>query len=288
MKFQTLSIISGSAACNASCPFCISQMTGNNTSIEKINWKNFDKACRFSQIHDITNVIITGKGEPTLYPDLITKYLEHLSPFNFPIVELQTNGLVFVKNPNKYIPLLKKWYSLGLTIISISVVHYDPEINRQNYAPLSPSYPDLKNLIANLHLLGYTVRLSTTLLKNYLDSSTKINGMITVSKNWKVDQLTLRQVAMPQNTANEIVSSWTKAHLLSTESTSEITKYLDTHGHRLITYDYGGALFDVDGQNVCFTNALTLRPQTEDIRQAIFYPDGHLRFDWQYNGAIIF
>ena len=83
MKIQTLSIISGGATCNARCPFCISQMTGKDVSVTPINKINFNKACRLAQINDVTNVIITGKGEPILYPDQITDFLKSSQTIQF-------------------------------------------------------------------------------------------------------------------------------------------------------------------------------------------------------------
>jgi len=32
---------------------------------------------------------------------------------------------------------------------------------------------------------------------------------------------------------------------------------------------------------------LTIQPKIRKKRQLIFYPDGHLRYDWQYQGAIL-
>ena len=34
-------------------------------------------------------------------------------------------------------------------------------------------------------------------------------------------------------------------------------------------------------------DCLTIDPSADDIRQLIFFPDGHLRYDWQYAGALL-
>jgi wyosine [tRNA(Phe)-imidazoG37] synthetase (radical SAM superfamily) len=287
MKIQTLSIISGGAACNARCPFCISQMTGKDVSFTPINIINFNKACRLAQINDVTNVIITGKGEPILYPNQITDFLKALKPFNFPIIELQTNAIRFSEQPEKFETYLKEWHKLGLTFIAISIVHYDPEKNRKNYIPYQKSYPDLEKLIIHLHGLGYSVRLTCTLVKGGIDSAAEAKEMIKIAGKWKAEQLTLRKVAAPRKSQNAVVYSWTKAHELSKKDLKGIEEYLSENGTKIASFDYGGAIYDVDGQNVCFTNALTLNNNTESFRQAIYFPDGHIRFDWQYQGAII-
>lgn len=287
MKIQTLSIIAGESTCNARCPFCISQMTGKDIKVKPLNIQNFNKACRLAQINDVTNVIITGKGEPTLYPDQITNYLKALKKYNFPVIELQTNAILFDKQREKYAAYLKKWYHLGLTFIAISIVHYDPEKNRKNYIPYEKFYPDLKKLVSLLHSYGYSIRLTCTLVKGYIDSADEAKEMIKQTKTWGVEQLTLREVAIPRVSQNITVSKWTKAHQPTQKDLNSIEEYIIKNGHKLATFDYGGAIYDVDDQNVCFTNALTLHKDTENFRQAIYFPDGHLRFDWQYQGAII-
>lgn len=288
MKYQTFSIIAGTATCNASCPFCISKMTGPAVQKPSVNWKNFDKACRLAQINNITNVIITGKGEPVLYPDQISQYLRHLQKYKFPIVELQTNGILFEKDKETYDRYLKEWSKLGLTFIAISVVDYRVAKNKQIYLNNRSDYIDLEKLTERLHRFGFSVRLSCTLVKGYIDSLPRVKQMITTAHKWQVEHLTLRLVAAPKISANLQVKEWTEKHTPSETQIKNISEFLETEGHRLATFDYGGAIYDYQGQNVCFTNALTLRSNSEDIRQMIFFPDGHLRFDWQYQGAIIF
>lgn len=288
MKYQTLSIIAGTAACNANCPFCISKMTGRNMKCLKTNWLNFDKACRLAQINNITNIIITGKGEPTLYPDQITQYLRHLKKFNFPIIELQTNGIILEQQKEIYDKYLNLWHGLGLTFISISIVDYRLSKNKQIYLADKGEYIDLQKLISRLHRYGFSVRLSCTLIKGYIDTIAQVKAMIATVKLWQVEHLTLRQVAAPHQSADTATKEWTIKHTISPENLLKIEKHLISFGHRLVTFDYGGAIYDYQGQNVCFTNALTLKPKTEDIRQIIYFPDGHLRFDWQYQGAILF
>ena len=66
-----------------------------------------------------------------------------------------------------------------------------------------------------------------------------------------------------------------------------MAKYLDANGKHLLNLVHGAKVYDVNGQNVCLTNALTINTNQDEIRQLIYFPDGHLRYDWQYEGAII-
>ncbi len=287
MKVQTLSVLVGGSACNAKCPYCISKMTpkqGVRLKTPKINWRNFEKACRFAQMNNVTTILLTGKGEPTLFPEQLTAFLKKLTKFNFPIIELQTNGLVFEKP--KYEKYLKQWYELGLTIISISVTHYKKEQNRKIFTP-NKDYMDLEKVIKKLHKIGYSIRLSCTLFKEYIGSPEEIRRMITKAKEWKIEQLSLRKICKPLESESKEVFKWVTEHSLDEEDYNKIVNFLEENGNKLVTLLHGPVIYDIKGQNVCFTDALTLKPETDNLRQLIFFPDGHLRFDWQFKGAVI-
>ena len=150
MKVRTFSVVAGTTACNAKCPFCVAKMTplqGMNRRA-MINNRNLKIACRLAEKADVTTALITGKGEPTLYPDMISSYLVQLSQ-HFPLLELQTNGLILA-NPKSDLHL-KQWYELGLTTISLSVVHYDDKRNDEVYTA-GKGYINLVELINKLPL----------------------------------------------------------------------------------------------------------------------------------------
>ena len=94
MEIQTFSIVVGSRACDAHCPFCVSKMTGteNLPCPDTLDEQRLNKATMLAQLGRTTTCLLTGKGEPTLYPHVISSYLYHVGT-KFPIIELQTNGL---------------------------------------------------------------------------------------------------------------------------------------------------------------------------------------------------
>lgn len=252
-----------------------------------VNWANFHKACRMAQINGITTVLLTGKGEPTLYPEQLTEYLTHLQKYDFPILELQTNAILFSEQEEKYDKYLNEWYDLGLSIISISVVHYDSEKNRANYVPGKKTYPDLGKIIDKLHKIGYSVRFSVVLIKDHIDTPKEAQKMVAAAQNWGVEQVSLRPVAAPEKSESEKYKIDTVNMMLTPKKIADINAWLEKDGQLLLSYGHNSRIFDVNGQNVCLTDALTIKPGTDDIRQMIFFPDGHIRFDWQYKGAII-
>ena len=135
---STYTIIARNMKCPNDCPVCISKMTpsnGINYDDSKFNWDKFDKANQIAISRGAQNVIITGKGEPTLFPDLISGILTELPKNKFERIELQTEG----SNIFKYIldSTLQGWRNRGLDLIAISIYFYDePNKNAKGF-PIS-------------------------------------------------------------------------------------------------------------------------------------------------------
>lgn len=290
MKFTTYSILAGSEACNARCPFCVAKMTplqGITTALPEVNWRNFHKGCGFAQHHGATTALITGKGEPTAFPQQITQYLEALAKHDFPIVELQSNGILFMQRPQHYDGFLRRWYDLGLNTIATSVVSYDPDKNHEIYMPYAKEYIDLPGLLDKLGGFGFTRRLTCVAVDGGIDAPLELERMIAFAKQHKVEQLTITPVNAPNASRDADVSRWAHEHMLGAGRIADLRAYLDTTGSELLRLPHGAIVYDVDGQNVCLSNCLTRQPEAQDIRQLIFFPDGHLRYDWEKPGAIL-
>jgi molybdenum cofactor biosynthesis enzyme MoaA len=290
MRIQTFSIVAGSEACNARCPFCVSKMTvshGLGLKEPQVNWRNFRKACQLARRSGVTTVMLTGKGEPTLFPEQLTRYLQAMKEFEFPLVELQSNGVLLVED--RWGPHLQDWIEAGLSLVALSIVHYEPEKNHEIYLPHREAYIDLPRLIAILHESGLSVRLACIMAEGYVDTIEEVRELIRFARQHRVEQLTVRPVAHPghDRSRNNEVYDWSVAHFLPEERQREIHALLEREGSRLMTLLHGAVVYDVGGQNVCLTDCLTIAPSGEDVRQLIFFPDGHLRYDWQYEGALL-
>lgn len=288
MKIQTFTIVAGTAACNARCPYCISKMTGKELGMKEpdVNWRNFEKACRLAQVNNVSTVLLTGKGEPTLFPEQLTKFLEQMKKFEFPLIELQTNALVFGREFEKCKEHLEQWYKLGLNTIAISVTHYKKEKNKEIFTPNS-EYIDLEDVIKKLHDLGYSIRLSCMMMKDYIDTIEEVKNLAEFCKKNKVEQLTVRSIKVPEKSEDKEIYDWTKKHVLAKKQGDSIYNFIEKNARKLMTLSYGAVVYDLDGQNICSSDCLTIKPETDELRQLIFFPDGHLRYDWQYKGAIL-
>jgi len=295
MKFQTFSVVTGTLQCNAKCPFCVAKMTPNqNVSFKepKINLVNFEKACKLAEKCGVTTALITGKGEPTLYHDQIKTFLTLLEN-RFPIIELQTNGTLLNEESErlgttnvlsmKYkVKHLQEWKDLGLSTIAISIIHYKDEMNKK----LCGYDINLKKTIKQLHDIGFSVRLSCLLIKEYIESLDNVLDLIKFCKTNEVEQFTIRTLEKPKNCNNKI-AKWIDENRTSAKNLADIEMFFDNNAILLLELIHGATVYDYKGQNVCLTHALTHTPNPEEIRQLIFFPDGHLRYDWQYKGAIL-
>lgn len=291
MKIRTFSILAGSLACNARCPFCIAGTTPKNgvgIKEPEVNWRRFETACRLAREAGCLTAMITGKGEPTLFPNQVTTFLEKMQPFGFPIIEIQTNGSVIADGKHIDDKTLERWRDLGLLTVAISVVHYDPEKNRKIYFPRRKSYFDLPALIEKLHEHDFTVRLTTILARGLIDSVEEMKAMIEFARNNGVEQLTFTPVTKPTLSDGGEIFGWIASNHIPDESFAQMRKYLEDNASLLLNLPHGARVYDVAGQNACLNNCITVDPNSEEMRSIIFYPDGHVRYAWQYSGAIIF
>lgn len=289
MKFGTMSVVVGGTACNARCDFCISKQTpeqGVRPKADPVNWRNFQIACDLALSTGVTNVLLTSKGEPTLWPNLITEYLDSLRKYEFPLIDLQTNGLLLDQlGESGY---LLDWYRKRLTTVALSIVSEDAEENRQIYTPHKEVYPDLGERINLLHDIGFSVRLAVMMTKGRIDEIDRVLDMVRFAKDHGVEQLTVRPIYAEDNSIDPKVGEWTRANTIHPESLKTIAEFFEESGTHILTLQHGAPVYDYNGQNICLTDCLTIHPEeTEEARQLIFFPDGHLRYAWQYPGAII-
>ncbi len=288
MKFQTLTIVCGTAACVAKCPFCIAKCTPKDGLTPEVNWAKFNQAQQLALKSGVTTAMITGKGEPTLYPDQITKYLALYLEGEFPVIELQTNGIEIGHTISK--DILTQWHRYGLTTVVLSIAHWENSRNQEIYLPDNKrQYPDLTQTIDRLHEVGFSVRLNCILLKGYVDSVSSVRDLIGFAKDTKSEQLTLMPVNHPKSTKNEDVTNWVKEHKLSEFTIADIADTLEHEGFPLMDLAHGARVYDYDGQNVCLSNCLSHERYKDEsvMRNLIFFPDGHLRYDWEHTGAIL-
>lgn len=299
MKIQTLSLVTP-PGCNASCPYCVSKMSVQVNGTFPADPRkmphyahyhnNLENATDLADLGGISTVIITGKGEPLLYPQWISMFLEHL---DYPFIEIQTNGLLLGEKKGgleagdqEIWGYMDKWYDTGATHVAISVAHFLPERNKEIYTPNS-DYIDLPEVIEQLHEIGYTVRLNCIMLRGWIDDWEDVRDFIFWANDNHVDQLSFRNVAYPDKSADEEVVQWACQHIVENADINVIYEFIRNYGKRLLRLPHGAEIYDVNGQNVCITDCLTTDEAPDQLRQIILMPDGRLTYSWQYEGAVL-
>jgi len=305
---SSMSIVIGDAVkarCSACCPFCVSKTT-NALGIQAygidqhlVNWDTvmpkFRAACRFAKTSGVTNIVLTGRGEPTLYQDEIDRYLEELAPYEFPFIELQTNGIEISRGYNgsfnregndghiSIIDTIGEWREMGLTHIAISMAHWDKDVNNKIYGAKVPV--DLEDLFTNLNLDGFSVRACLLLMKNYVDSLDDFNSVVNLCNSWGARQLKVTTISRPSKTENEAVARWIDNHM--PEHADEIIDHIIKNGHYLRTLPHGAPVFDYQGLSVCISDCMPRSNQVGNGMQPIFWPNGSLTYSWEWAGAVL-
>jgi molybdenum cofactor biosynthesis enzyme MoaA len=183
MKIQTLALVTP-PGCDAACPYCVSKMTGLPKNFPKDPLQdarfihNLEIALALAGQNGVSTIMITGKGEPLLYPKWINSFLlkigdaQAIAKICFPFVELQTNALKLGQDfEGEEWTYLYNWrkpdLGWGITHVAISVAHYERKMNKRIFTP-KDNYIDLPKVIQNLHSLGYTVRLNCIMVKGFI------------------------------------------------------------------------------------------------------------------------
>lgn len=294
MQANTLSIVVGGEACNAHCPYCVSKMTpamsGVRGKLMTIPTKhNFRTAYRAAICMGAHTVLLTSKGEPTLFPEQITECVGTIKAMEMhdriPFLELQTNGIELVRRDN-FAGWLKDWCWCGMTHVCISIAHYDSDRNAEIFSP-DEEYCFWK-AVDVAHAANMTVRLNCILLKGYIDKPMAFAALVDECRRRGIEQLTARSVARPEFSRDAAIGHWVESHIVPGIEDALRKHMMESGAIELLRLSHGATVYDWQGQNVCVSTCLTRTPDPDNIRQLIFNcGDGHLYYDWEYKGAIL-
>ncbi len=301
-RVQTLTAMAGDMGCNAKCPDCISQMTTDlSTEVmrilfnyPKIEYDEFDWVLRVAISAGAKTFLITGKGEPTLKPQMVDDYLAFLH-YNqeyaqMQVKELQTNGLLFQTEKFQKSGWLGRWRNMGLRTIALSLVDIDNEVNKEFYTPHLDKYPDLEKTINIIKNEGYSVRTSFTSVKGLIDSPKDIDRVMEFCGDMHVDQCSIRPARKPNKKEcyNTEVWNWVRDNEISQDQENEMVQHVKDNCDKVLDkLMHGGMVYQFKGQNLCMTDCLTLKPEEPGARQLIFFPNGMVTYDWASKAAKI-
>jgi hypothetical protein len=281
-KIYSVSAVVGSGACNANCSFCAGKYLRPQASVEsEIYWKNYESALKLCARYGGWSSSITGSGEPTCDPEVVTKALElhakcAAQGAYYPNINLFTNGIRFGEEKfcETYLP---KWRQAGLTNIAISIHAVNEERQAEVYSiKRYPLFQDIRN---NIERYGIGVRATLLLRRGEVDCASSYKSAIERLNFLGYNNITSWPVGNPDGTRNEYTPS--RLGLLSIRS----WLWMNTkkcHGHA-----WGGGVYDYQGSMLRLTDYVTKHnPNKDFVRQLVVFQDGTVAYSWIKEGAL--
>ena len=289
----TLNFVVGNRQCNMECKYCISKMTKAELSkrgeVSPLWYRNRRLAFSVAKKFSADTVLITGKGEPTIWKTELLDTIARASDEGF-ITELQTNGV-----------LLDESYCIhlagaGLNTIAISRVAVDTPENNWICDAIYFRSSNLHQLISVIQKLEIkmNIRVTFVAMKDYNDSIEKIQKTCLWASQNGVKQVTIRRMGMPNLSSIESLDSafeiekFVTDNLVPDEKWKEIINFFMKEYTILRVFDWGSISWSINGVQCLIADCLTVPGLDGTIRYLIYYPDGHLRYSWEHDSTIIF
>ena len=278
MKAQTLSICLPGTACDKKCPYCVSKMTwAPPVDDQTWNW-NLPKVVHFAKMAQVTDVIITGKGEPSLNEELAHAANEFR---DWPVV-VQTNGKTWARNPDALDGFMVDGKPL-FNIISVSIDDPKQVGECDGLWKKINSCPVLTSRITVM----LTSEVCKIPFKHWVQQCVLygIRGLsfreITVPSNWLDNPASIEVHKWIQGLKdNKTISNWLED--FEAESKNQGRPF----SRRL---PYGAIITDFDGISVTkFDFCIQDESGDDDIRSLVYNQDGHLYTSWGSPASIIF
>jgi molybdenum cofactor biosynthesis enzyme MoaA len=271
LKAENLTISVPNLGCDKNCPYCVSRMTGYVENDYAKMLRNFKKVIHVARAAEVTSVLFTGKGEPTLaWRELI----ELAGRFNFWPLELQTNGIKLARGDDC---LLAGLYDAGLDVIAVSID------NREELAAY-------EGLFSRIRQAGLTSRITVNVTDILGDIT--FSHLLTYCRENAVTQLTLRRIVTPEDPKDEKTVGWIADHVDDNEYLSLMEQarlHVSEHGKLIRTLNHGVEVYDCDGVSFSYSDyCIQERSLGSNIRSLIFLEDGHLYTSWNSRASILF
>lgn len=276
---ENLTISIPGTHCNKSCPYCISKITPDVSFNDLLYMRNLKKVKEFARIANVSSVLITGKGEPTLNKKFLEIVAREMN--NFPL-ELQTNGLVFNKpNWNHFL------YDIGFNNISISL-DFIKEYPEDTLKRIKIFFDD------NSRMADMTIRLAINITDHVPEEYLDINFYVDLCSQYNVSQIIFRNIVNPgyinhKNKYSDWINDNTKMKKYF-EILNSFLKIVNKGDAYIIrNTKFGMSVYDYKGLSIALSNyCIQETNNTNDIRSLIYQVDGHLYMSWNSKASRIF
>ena len=274
MRAQNLaiSIPPGDKLCDKNCEYCVSRMTGYLKVNRALIGRNLPKVRELARVGQVTSVLLTGKGEPTLNEqDLFWM----MSMFADLPLELQTNGLKLHKD----FKLLEALARSGLNTLAVSI---DSLAQFVNYY----------EMLARSKEIGLLTR-ATINITSKLPRDINFEWLVGLCQESYVDQLLLRNIVIPNNVPSDSpTAKWIQENVdqsVYPRLQDELRRACEKDGMMLRRLNFGAIVYDYQGISVTYSDYCVQDANDgKDIRSLIFMEDGHCYTSWNSMASVLF
>lgn len=271
LKAENLTISVPNAGCDKNCPYCVSRMTGYVANDYPKMLRNARKVINVARAAEVTSVLFTGKGEPTL---AYARLVELAGLFNFWPLELQTNGIGLAAGDDR---LLSGLYEAGFDVVAVSV---------DNTAELD-TYRKLFSRIGQAGLIS-RITVNVTDLLGKVDFS----DLLAYCRANEISQLTLRRIVTPENPKDAPTAEWIVHHAHESDYhrlMEQARSFVSEHGRLIRTLNHGVEVYDCGGVSFSYSDyCIQERNVGDNVRSLVFLEDGHLYTSWNSAASILF
>jgi hypothetical protein len=254
-----------------------------------------EKRIKWAVMNGVNTCIITGTGEALQNISFLKKLSEIFNKMGnpFPNIELQTTGVMLEKylpgTITEY-PNIDLFKELGVNTISLSVSNmFDDKLNNEIIGIPEKLNIELVHLCDFLRVLGFNIRLSLNMLKDYNDYSPE---QILKQCNYHgAHQVTFRKMFYEVDKdgfASSTEAKWTKANKCSDEVLTNIEKYIINNGKLLYDLPFGASVYSINNMSVVIDNDCMSKNNDKSLKYVILRENGRLYARWDDEGSLIF
>jgi len=280
-KIYSVSVVTGTSACNANCAFCAGKYLRPQAHPNDIYDKNLEAAIKLCARYGGWSLSLTGSGEPTCSPQELTNVLKIYQKCAdqgayFPNVNLFTNGIL-LSSEEFCCTNLQIWRGLGLNNVAVSIHSVDEKEQARVYG--IKDYPSLKTIKQNVEDHGLGVRCTLLLSKDGVNDAASYERSVQKLVDMGFNNITSWAICNPDGSRCDATPSrlgmasirywlWRNAKLC--------------HGH-----SWGGGVYDWGGNILRLTDYVTKHDPTKNyVRQLVVFQDGTVAYSWIREGAL--
>ncbi|WP_339727400.1 radical SAM protein [uncultured Gimesia sp.] len=217
---RSISLLPVAIGCQAKCSFCFSK---SSASVEQdkgtLSLEHIATLMQAAKLRGAQRAVITGGGEPTLYPRPKLLELIRLAANYFSQkVVLITNGFILTEmSAAERFAFLEELQTAGLTTLAISHHHHDPDVNRRIMSLNIDVTRIAKSLAQNLDRFPtLSMRLICVLQKGGVEDAGAIQNFLNWAASLNVQEVCFKELYVSTSVESEYYSrpanEWSEAH----------------------------------------------------------------------------